>query len=519
MVHLKARLTAVAFIAAVCAVACGKQSDVTNDVEALAGGDGSAWWEGDGTSGGPNNGPGSQQGGPSEEKCDGLDNDLDGDADEDLGGENCTGPSGGAGVERCVAGKMVCQECTPGEKKTRTCGCGIDTDDVCNDSGRWVNGVCDGCDKLTTDSCGVNAVCRPGEERIRRCDMCPVGQDCGSSCIGATFRCTAGCEWEQVSACQVRPPVCDRDSKRVEECGLCGRHDVTCDGCFFVEGPCQDQGACEPGDSHATPCFSNACTDGFTAMARCNDQCSWIPGTCDGCAPGPPTDVHINCVDNAPQCGERIMRRQCIGQTTVNSCQDEPLIQGQYTQTTIKDECDDVEAPNTCTPNQVQTQTLQCGAGSCGRTRTLTSTCLGNGCGWTEVVSGSCGSCTSGQTQTRDCTTGTGGCGSETRSCTSGCDWGSWSTCTPRASECTPGEEQMRSCTAACNKPGTSLWRCAGGCGGWQQITQCQSNDVQCNPGDMEDLGACPLCPSVHRTRTCDAATCSWVSSTCPVCQ
>ncbi len=514
--HLKSKLSAAAFIAAACLSACESKTGATNDVEVVRGGgdDGTAWWEGDGT-GGPGSNP---QNGPSAEVCDGLDNDLDGEPDDGLGGGSCTGPSGAVGVERCVAGKMVCQECSPGEKKTRTCGCGIDTDDVCNDSGRWVNGACDGCDKLTTDACGVDAICVPGEEKIRRCDTCPAGQDCGASCIGALFRCTQGCEWQQVTPCSVREKVCDRDTKKVEECGRCGRHDVTCDGCFFVEGPCQDQGACDPGDEHATPCFENACTSGFTAVARCNDQCAWEPGSCDGCVPGPPTDIDIDCVQNAPQCGHRTMRRQCIGQIPVSSCQDEPLIQGVYTQTTVVDQCANVQAPNTCTPNQVTTEALQCGANSCGRTRTLTSTCLANGCGWTQNITGSCGSCTTGQTETRDCTTGSGGCGSQTRSCASGCDWGGWSSCTPRADVCTPGEEQTRSCTAACNKPGTSLWRCAGGCGGWQQITQCESNEVQCSPGASEDLGPCPLCPEVHRTRTCDAASCSWVTSSCPVC-
>ncbi|HSI03774.1 MAG TPA: hypothetical protein VLC93_04835, partial [Myxococcota bacterium] len=151
-------------------VGCSGQAEIA-DVQLLAGGDGTAWWEGDGTG---QVSPGNEKpnDGPSAEVCDGLDNDLDGTADEDLGGEPCTGASGAVGVWTCTAGEMVCFECTPGEVNDRGCGCGEDTADACNDSGRWIAGVCNGCKDLDEAGCGVDAACKPGEERIQRCDLC-----------------------------------------------------------------------------------------------------------------------------------------------------------------------------------------------------------------------------------------------------------------------------------------------------------------------------------------------------------
>ncbi len=587
------------------ASACGSETGATSEVEAVRGGDGGAWWEGDGRGPGATNDP-PQQAGPRDEVCDGLDNDLDGETDEDTGdGQPCTSENGLAGTWRCVAGDRVCQDCRPGDVRTRSCGCGGDTEDACNNAGRWVIGAC-GCPDLTDDSCALDPECQPGEERVRRCDACVAGQDCGSSCMGALFRCTSACTWQQVGGCEVRPPSCDRDLVRVEECGKCGRREVTCDGCFFVESPCSDQGACRPGDSQAVSCFDNACVEGYAASVRCNEQCSWEPRSCEGCAIGPPRDVDILCVDGHAECGRRVVRSHCELQRTVTSCEGTALAIGQDSTETVLDECANVVAAGFCTPSEVTTQLLSCGPNACGRSRTLTRTCLANGCGATEVVSGSCPTCSEGQTYQRACTTATGGCGSQSvtcdstcewgdvsecvqvpdtcvagseivdeiscgpnacgrtitrirtcpgngcgwsettvgscgsctdgqndsracttaagacglqsRGCAAGCEWGAWSDCTPIAGLCTPGERQTRSCTAACNKPGTALWECSGGCGEWTQVGACESALVQCNPGTTETIGPCPLCPSVPQTRTCDAATCDWVMSTCPIC-
>ena len=476
---------------------------------------GSAWWADD-DAGVGDNGPGQPV--RSEEACDGLDNDLDGEVDEDTSGAPCIGASGVAGVENCVAGRAVCYECTPGASRDRDCGCSVKTKDVCNDSGRWISGVCDACDTLTTTSCGVDADCKPGETRVQRCDTCPVGQDCGSSCIGATFVCDASCTWKQQSACAVQAPVCDRDSKTIKECGNCGRREVTCDGCFFVESKCNDQGACTPGDSHATPCFANGCADGYIATSTCNDQCSWEPlTTCDGCTPGRTSTIETLCVDDHAECGKRVQRVECLSASTAaDACQDDPVTHGVSRTTTVSNDCGGVVRPNFCTPGRVTIEQVSCGANTCGATFTRTTTCFANGCGASTSDGGGCPECRAGETQTRSCTSGGLACGTQSRTCTSGCGWGAWSGCTA-APTCEAGTVENRPCTAACNKSGTSMWRC-NGCG-WTQISSCESNDVQCEPGDVQDLGPCPHCRTTRQTKTCDAASCTWKVSTCPVCE
>ncbi len=513
---------AAAFTALVYGAGCAQKTGANANLVTQDDGDGSgsAWWQGDGVTGpGANgDGPGGADGATGVEVCDGFDNNGNGLVDEGTDGQPCTGADGASGVTHCISGALVCYECTPGTTTSRDCGCSVSTNDVCNESGRLVQGVCDECTKLTTESCGVDADCKPGDTRVQRCDTCPPGQDCGSSCIGATYSCTEDCKWEQTSSCTVLAPVCDRDHTAVEKCGNCGRRDVTCDGCFFVESVCHDQGACTPGDQHTMPCFDKGCSAGFVATTSCNDQCSWEPATsCDGCVPGTTTTDHTLCVANHAECGEKVTQTKCVGQTPVTSCQQQPLIEGVSQTTTITDECANVQAPDFCTPDAITTEQISCGNNKCGATFTRTHTCLSNGCGEVDVDGGGCPACAQGDTQSQQCTTGGGDCGSQSRTCGNGCGWGAWSTCTALADACQNGATEQRQCTAACNLTGTSTWQC-NGCG-WTQITECQSAQAQCNPGDTKDLGPCPHCHTTEQTQTCDASTCSWVTSTCPVCE
>ncbi|MEO0815591.1 MAG: hypothetical protein AAFY60_22215, partial [Myxococcota bacterium] len=227
---------------------------------------------GDGSGAGGDNGSGDGGGsvsGPSAEVCDGFDNDRDGDIDEDTAGEPC----GEGGTTRCIAGSIVCNECTPGTTRSEDCGCEVERTDICNDAGRWVNGSCGSCDEVPL-SCLEAGACVPGTTRIRRCDQC-TGPDCGASCVGAEFECTEECEWVQVGGCEARNPTCDRDLTLYEPCGRCGTEVLECDGCFWDSDGCTDQGVCTPGDSRAAACGGDQCGDGLSGTETCTDSCEW----------------------------------------------------------------------------------------------------------------------------------------------------------------------------------------------------------------------------------------------------
>lgn len=546
--------------------ACAEGRNELNDVQRLQGDD-PVWW--DTPDGEPI--PGTDDDaiidpeGPRDEICDGLDNDLDGETDEGTTGP-CRSLSGATRTSQCVAGKLLCFDCTPGETRMRTCGCGVSTRDVCNNAGRWVDGVCDDCELLTYDACGVNRICDPGEQRWRRCDTCPQGQDCGTTCLGALFRCDDNCAWREVQPCGVRPPMCDRDSVRVEECGKCSMREVVCDGCFELEMQCDNQGACFPGEEHEVPCFSGACAVGLVGKVRCDSQCDWIASeSCEGCVVGESGSFQENCAGGTPECGVRVVQYDCNASVSLQSCQDEPLIKGRSEQVVVQDECAGVIAPGTCTPNMVYTTTTSCGANACGHVITTTKTCMANGCGYSgSSTSGSCPTCRVGETRSSPCTPTGGGCGTQVTTCTSACEWGAAGACVPNAPTCSPGQTTTVGCTAddACGSAGTQTYVCDGGCGmvpsgsctptgggpscpagareerpctagcglagtetwqcggcGWQQIGSCTATQsATCTPGDVEDMGPCPLCPTVNRTRSC-TGSCTWgAPSSCPVC-
>ncbi len=550
----------------VASAACFDGANGLTDVERLPG-DAAVWWDTD-QDGVPvaDDDPTANPGGPREEVCDGLDNDLDGAIDEDTTGP-CRSPSGQTRVSECVGGRLLCFDCEPGDERSRACGCGAQTRDVCNNAGRWVEGVCDDCELLTYDGCGVNRICDPGDERWRRCDLCPEGQDCGTTCLGALYRCDESCSWQQIQPCGVRPPMCDRDSVRVEECGKCGQREVTCDGCFWQEAQCDNQGACFPGEEHDVPCFAGACAVGLVATVRCDGQCDWVsPTSCQGCVVGESGTFEEMCAAGAPECGKRVVQYACNAQSLIASCQDEPLVRGRSDQVVVFDECAGVIAPDTCTPNEVSSTFTSCGPNTCGMGITTTRSCLANGCGWgSSSASGACPVCSVGETSTSACTPAGGGCGTQTRTCTSACEWGAPGECTPNPPTCMPGETSTVACTVpdACGSAGTQTYVCAGGCGmvpsgsctptgnggpscqagareerpcsaqcglagtatwqcggcGWSQIGSCvATQSATCTPGQVEDMGPCPLCPTVNRTRSCTGA-CTWAApSSCPVC-
>lgn len=493
-----------------------------------------------------------------EEVCDGFDNDGDGEIDEGLD----RAPCGSGGTSRCVGGRETCNECTPGEVRESQCPCGIERTDACNDSGRWVEGSCGGCDD-TPVSCLERGACVPGTTRIRRCDSC-TGPDCGATCVGAEFECNEECEWEQTSACEAMNPTCDRDITLFEPCGRCGNERLECDGCFWNSDGCSDQGACVPGDTRATACANgDICGDGLAGEESCSDSCEWVrPDTCDGCIIGESRIDREPCEDSAPDCGDRVVQVECVEASTSIACDGSTIRTGVWMETVISD-CSQIEClpgetrgancrtgadecgsyqqgctnscgwsdagagvaqngectirPDACTPGATQNSRVRsCGANRCGATYTTEEVCRQNGCGFFNS-STSCPACEAGDTDTRNCTTPDGRCGTRSRTCsTSTCEWGGFGACVPSDDSCVEGTTRTESCSAQCGENGRRTLRC-NGCG-WDVVGECEPVDPGvCDPGEVVDLGVCPLCPTQRRERRC-SSSCDWVETSCGVC-
>lgn len=560
------RLTLVATLVA--SLAC-QESSTTFEVQSAPDPTTPSWWgDGDGQGGGDGDGGGGDAAGDGDEGgavgaevCDGWDNDQDGETDEGTGGASCTTDTG-VGTEYCVNGRIVCRECEPGQTRAVPCGgCSLNRTDVCNDTGRWVKGACDDCPSDPTPTgCGSALACNPGDTQFRRCDTCPAGQDCGSTCIGSEWRCTEDCEWEQVSGCAIREPVCDRDIVRHEPCARCGLQRITCDGCFWLFEPCKDQGLCNPGDEHAAPCLTRDCATGYTSVVRCNENCEWdAPTGCSGCVPGTTVTEDEPCVEGYPGCGIIRRRIQCVGQTEVHSCQDEPLVTGTVQATVLRNDCiynectpgetgstpctvsdgrcgtlsttcdancdftgtpgaQCVPRPESCVPGTVETRQTSCGPNACGATFEETRTCGSAGCGfggWSGSRA-SCPACNAGATGARGCTTADGRCGTQDRICSDICEWGDWSVCQPRPDSCIPGSTQQETVSCGggmCGASSTITYTCAAnGCGWSSSSTSCP--DCAAGQTQARDcttaVGSCGT-----QGRTC-TGSCSWGDwSTC----
>jgi hypothetical protein len=519
---------------------------------------------------------GGDVGGALTEMCDGFDNDADGQVDEDLSPQPCT-ISGklGSGLSKCVSGHLLCTQCNPGEIKTTACGCNQNRTDTCLGDGTWSLGTCDGCES-TKKPCEL---CVPGERIVRRCDGCPDGGDCGTTCIGSIWECATGCKWEQITSCTPMTPTCSGDMSVLEKCGTCGTRRKACDGCFWTGDLCMEQGECKPGENKQTPCFSKGCAEGTVAQTYCGTDCRWTkPTSCQGCEPGV-TVIKQNCVRDHPECGQSELEQTCtlkseiaicggekklpVGQATYRSLkqcsytlcapgssQTQPCVMGDGTAGTRKVNCSAScawEPPTectpggtvcptsqTCTPSAVTTQQKSCGANTCGKMFEETKTCTTSGCGFQtkSTQSTACPECAGGQTKQLSCKTTSGACGTLTVKCDSAtCSWESapaagstTDKCVASASSCTPGDTktEYQSCgDNTCGQKFPRKFKCVStGCG-WQFESEDRSVCPSCKPGVTEATSQLcsersPACGNVQRV--CNADTCQWQTLPCPPC-
>jgi cysteine-rich repeat protein len=296
---------------------------------------------------------------PVSEICDNLDNDCNGQVDEGLTRPTSCGVgacSGNAGIETCSAGTWGGDTCDP------FAGAAID-DSLCNGIDDNCNGQMDEDYVSLPTSCGIGACYSTGS----------------TSCIAGSV----------VDSCTAGTPAAD---------------DATCDG---VDNDCNGQtdegyvpitscflpGVCAAGNIAST-CVAGvetACTTGQPTGS--DDNCNGLDENCDGTADDNYVPIQTNC--GLGVCAATGLT-SCVSGSVVDSC-----VAGQPT----AEICDGLD--NDC-DGTIDDFTQACGSGDCIGIQTCTAgvwgTCSssGNDCG----VCASCdnsGSCAYDNTQNSDC--------------------------------------------------------------------------------------------------------------------
>jgi len=309
-------------------------------------------------------------------------------------------------------------------------------------------------------------------------DKCTAGT-CGGKpmdCSGKDGPCTEGiCN---AGVCVTAPKVggCD-DGNPCTEADACANG--VCQGaskdCSKFDGACT-VGTCEGGVCQAKP-KPNSCDDG--------DPCT----TGDSCGTGGCKGTPMNCTSLDGPCGKGVCKAgQCVTQPAGSggTCSDgNPC--------TVSDTCQN----GVCAGVAKDCSYLD---DACGK-----GTCSAGQC----VKSGGSGVCTPGESQSQKQPCGNCGTQSQTRLCSTSCQWGAWGawgSCTGQG-VCKPGatesanqgcgncglQSHSRTCTSSCS------W------GAWGNWSTCSGQGV-CQPGAKDGN-----CSDVCAERVCSAA-CTWGS-------
>jgi hypothetical protein len=197
------------------------------------------------------------EGAPTQEICDGLDNDADGFIDEDF--PELASPCS-VGIGECQAsGAYVCSVVNPQETVCNAVP-GEPSPEICDDE---LDNDCDGLTDSADESCPE---CPDGETR-----PCYFANEYGT-CTGQET-CDASAGWVGCTAAVPIPEHCD---------GL----DNDCDGLTDEDGVC-----CEAGDTR--PCYLANEYGTCTGQETCDPYVGWV-----GCTAAPPAAEMCDGLDN-----------------------------------------------------------------------------------------------------------------------------------------------------------------------------------------------------------------------------
>ncbi len=441
------------------------------------------------------------------ERCNGADDDCDGETDEDFDlssdvrncgscGQACASEHGtasceaGACVLRCDEGYADCD----GDPAN---GCEADLTSP------------ESCGACGTRCEGATPLCVAGADGTYRCvSECPSDAPtlCGASCVdtASSLAHCGGCD----RPCEVAhgTPACSGGSCRLERCdegwGDCDGDPANgCETDLTAASDCGRCGnACPPSSPYCAADGSGGlgCTDGCSDGVRGGDESDVDCGgsLCAPCSQGRRCNVDRDC-DATLVCrgGTCVPCGECTpGETQEQSCGNCGTQTRSCTASCIWGSWGPCTGEGVCAPGTTDTQ-------PCGNCGTQSRSCTAS-CSWGSW--GSCtgqGVCSPGTTETQSC----GNCGTRSRTCNAACGWDGWGACTGEG-VCSPGQTQSQSC----GNCGTQTRSCTASCswGSWGVCT----GEGACSPGSRDSAG----CPNPCMAKSCDSS-CSW-SAECSAC-
>jgi hypothetical protein len=232
------------------------------------------------------------------ERCDGLDDDCDGLVDEgyDLAADarHC-----GACGRACGEGAVCCDgDCFPGPLcRPAAPACSDDTECPA-DAPRCAAGRCAPCDPADQSGCAPDALCCPALGAALAClpgNPTTGCEACGAACEpGAADRCTdRTCRCGDGPECVDPRPFCHPTRAACVECLTAVDCENALGGAFCVDGSCR-------------PCDGETHDGCGPQQLCCGDRCvaSNPAARCGTCATGCAEDAADRCLDRACACGD-----------------------------------------------------------------------------------------------------------------------------------------------------------------------------------------------------------------------